>query len=274
MSIATLINKTQAVLEMHADGEIDADKAIISLSKHIKDMAKISGKPASKKNKKSDSESDGEVKRKPNEFILFSSRIRAILKEHEAAYKDVGTHNQFCSHLKSIKPYDEWEDADEILEQQSEWVKPDVSKQEAAGKNKTSGRSSVADASDAEEAKPAKPAPKPVAKKPVEKPVEKPAKAKPAPKASEPAETKRKPGRPKKVVEEKTATNKKVAEAEEASDELDFEGFEHEGNLYLKSKEGYVVDTEGEWVGLHDGETIDTDAAEPDCVKEWREKNN
>ena len=133
-----MINKAQAVLEMYKDGEIEADKAILSLTKHINEMAK-------KGSKKVEGDSDGEVKekvkRKPNDFILFSKRVRSTLKENEEAFKEVGTHNQFCSYLKSIKPYAEWTDDEAILSAKKVWVKPEVSKQTAEGKSKSSNSS-------------------------------------------------------------------------------------------------------------------------------------
>ena len=263
-------------------------------------MAKISsGDKKAKKSKKSDSESDSDTikqKREPSVWVKFTSRIHAILKENDSSFKDVGTEKQFCSYLKTIKAYDEWDD-DDVLAEKSKWVKPEISKQEAAGKNKnsrkSSRRSSVAEESEKEEPKAEvkkeqKPEPEKKSEVKKEQKEQKPEKKAEVKKEEKPEPEKKKPGRPKKVVE-KTEEKKpepekkkagrpkkvveKVEEAEEESDEIDFDGFEHEGTLYLKSKEGYLLDTDGEWIGIFDGETIDEDAEEPEKVKQYRATN-
>ena len=281
MSITTMINKAQAVLEMYKDGEIEAEKAIISLTKHINEMAK-------KGSKKVEGDSDGEVKekvkRKPNDFILFSKRVRSTLKENEEAFKEVGTHNQFCSYLKSIKPYAEWTDDEAILSAKKVWVKPEVSKQTAEGKSKSSNSSVGKPEKAVEKAEKPKKGKKTVEKtveKVIEAPIEK-AKVIEAPieKAKVIEVPVKKAGRPKKTVEKaemievpvkKAGRPKKVVEEEK--EELDFDGFEHDGTLYLKSKEGYVLTVDTEWVGIFDGENIDEDADEPAIVKKWCEEN-
>jgi hypothetical protein len=275
-TIITLINKAQALLEMNKDGEISAEKTIATLTKHIGEMAKAATKSSdsydssdskkkTKKSKKSDSESDGDAppkpKREPNDWIKFTSRVSIILKENNVTLPGA-EQKQFCSKLKTIKPTNEWDNEDEILREREKWVKPDISKQEAAGKNKSSKssrRSSIIE----EEKKP-----EPEKKKPDPTKIEE--KKKPAPTKIEekkPEPEKKKPGRPKKEVKEVKAA------ATTDKDELEFDGFEHDGTLYLKSKEGYLLDTDGEWVGIYDGETIDEDAEQPEVVKAWCAKN-
>ena len=293
-TITSLINKAQGVLDMNKDDMMSAENTVKALTKLINEMAKDMVKTAEisdgekseseskskskSKSKKADTETDSDAapkeKRPANKWTIFTSRVNNILKENSAPLPGA-EQKQFCSHLSTIKHYTEWEDEDkdEILAERAKWVKPEMSKQEAAGKNKTSRkssrRSSVAEESEKPEVK--------KAEEVKEKKVE--------------VKEKKKPGRPKKVVEEKEKEKekkaepekkkagrpkkevKKVEEVEDESDEVDFEGFEYEGTLYLKSKEGYLLDIEGNWVGLFNGETVDEDAEEPEKVKEYRVMN-
>jgi len=296
----------QAVHEMYKDGEISSEASMTSLGKHMAEMAKAFktdkaeiSKPVEKVKKRKNAKASSDdsdsgtgsgsdkPKRKANDFVIFSSCVRKILKEREESIKDVGTHNQFCSHLKGIKSYTEWieafkedekvftdEEADAIISAKADWVKPEISKQEADGKSKGKGsrRSSVVSAEVKEEEKEEKkPEKKEEKKAEIKKPEEKKAEIKKEIKKpeikKEVKEEKKKPGRPPKKVEEKKKAEEKKADE---SDDLDFEGFEHDGTLYLKSAQGYMLSTDIEWVGIWDGESIDTDAAEPECVAEYR----
>lgn len=101
-------------------------------------------------------------KRAPNEWILFTKRVEALIRQKETA-DGVGKEakmktvvaKQFASHLKSQKAYAEWTDED-IVSALVGWAPPAVSKQaakKAAGSGAASAASEASDgeASDAEE---------------------------------------------------------------------------------------------------------------------------
>jgi hypothetical protein len=71
---------------------------------------------------------------KLNSWIVFTNRVRALLKANGYTGLDVATKaNQFCSHCKSqTKEYAALTDS-QILDMRSTWDAPEVSKQEAAG---------------------------------------------------------------------------------------------------------------------------------------------
>jgi hypothetical protein len=94
-------------------------------------------------------------KRAPNEWILFTKRVEALIRQKETA-DGVGKEakmktvvaKQFASHLKSQKAYAEWTDED-IVSALVGWAPPAVSKQ-AAKKAAGSAAASEASQSDAE----------------------------------------------------------------------------------------------------------------------------
>jgi hypothetical protein len=122
---------------------------LIKMEKIEKRLEKLEG--VKSKAKKAEADSDTEKpKRAINDGIKawhgFVKRVRAILKDHDMEFSIPTEVTQFCSALKAMRgDYELWWN-DEIIEQRGEWVKPEKSKQELAGKNskKSSAASSVA----------------------------------------------------------------------------------------------------------------------------------
>jgi hypothetical protein len=87
-------------------------------------------------------------KREPTAWRLFADRVRSVLREAGFSGSALGTECvQFASSLKEEKAdFSSWSDAD-ILARRAAWVKPEVSKQEAAGKNKSKKSSTASVAS-------------------------------------------------------------------------------------------------------------------------------
>jgi len=234
-------------------------------------------KPKSKA-KKTESESETEKPKKTSPWFDFVKRVRALLKEHDMAFSIPTEVTQFCSALKAMRGnYDLWWN-DEIIEQRREWVKPEKSKQELAGKNskKSSAASSVTSAKKA----------KALPASDDEGLEEEESEAEPEP---EP-EVKKKPGRPKKVVEEKKVEEKKVVEVkkpveapkktagrpkkkvveEDENYSGGIEAFKHKGMTYAKTDRHDVIDEDDcEYVGRWNEETneIDHSFPEPAYVK-------
>lgn len=247
------------------------EKITETLAMVIKRLEKLEGaktKPKSKA-KKAEAESDTEKPKKANPWFDFVKRVRAILKEHDMGFSVPTEVTQFCSALKEKRgDYDKWWN-DEIIEERREWVKPEKSKHELAGKNskKSSAASSVASAKKAK-ALPASD----------DEELESEAEAEAEP------EVKKKPGRPKKVLEDKEEKEpKKVAEKKKApgrpkkkvveEDENytgGIEAFKHKGMTYAKTDRHDIIDEdECEYVGRWNEETneIDHSFPEPAYVK-------
>ena len=227
---------------------------LIKMEKMEKRMDKLEKKE--KKAKKADAESDTE-KPKPaiNEGIkawhAFLKNVRALRKENDMGFTTPTEVTQFCSALKAKNSdYEAWSE-EEILEERGEWVKPEKSKQELAGKNsrKTTPASSVASAKKAK-ALPASD------DEGLESEAEAEAEPEPEP------EVKKKPGRPKKVVEEvkvekpveKKAVEKKeekpkkagrpkkkVVEEEDEEYNGEIEAFKYKGVVYAKTDRNDVI---------------------------------
>jgi hypothetical protein len=96
------------------------------------------GRKSKKVKKPVDPDAPPKEKRPPNDWILFSNRVEKVIREKELADgvdKDSKMRTvvvkQFASSLKTVKPYDEWVDAD-ILSTLSTWTPPEVSKQAVA----------------------------------------------------------------------------------------------------------------------------------------------
>ena len=227
---------------------------LIKMEKMEKRMDKLEKKEKKeKKAKKADAESDTEKpKRAINEGIkawhAFLKNVRALLKENDMGFTTPTEVTQFCSALKAKNSdYEAWSE-EEILEERGEWVKPEKSKQELAGKNsrKTTPASSVA----------------------------KPKKAKALPASDDEGvesevemevemEVKKKPGRPKKVVEEVKEVKKpvvkkpvekkpvekkeakkpkkKVVEDEDEEYKGEIEAFKYKGVMYAKTDRNDVI---------------------------------
>lgn len=258
-------------------------ETLATVIKRLEKLEAAVGKSKSKPKKKTESDSETEKPKKTSPWFDFVKRVRALLKEHDMAFSIPTEVTQFCSALKAMRGnYDLWWN-DEILEQRREWVKPEKSKQELAGKNskKSSAASSVTSAKKA----------KALPASDDEGSEEEESEAEPEP------EVKKKPGRPKKVleVEEKKEAPKKVEEKkpvevkkpveapkkpagrpkkkvveEDENYTGNIEAFKHKGMTYAKTDRHDVIDEDDcEYVGRWNEETneIDHSFPEPAYVK-------
>ena len=176
--------------------------------------------PSTKKAKK---EKDPNApKKEPNDWIKFTSAVRAALK---AADIKAGVEvTQFCGALKAKNAdYASWT-SELILAEHSNWERPEVSKQALAGKNKSpvTSPSNAAAPAPAEEKKEKKPKAK---KAEVPAPVAAPA---PAPPAEE------------------------EAEDDEEDPETKFVPWTFKKASYLKNGRGDVISEEFDWIGRFD----------------------
>lgn len=209
-------------------------------------------KKSSKKSKKasetgSDAAAEPKEKKPPSEWVLFTVRVEQLVRQQEEALETPASAKmkttvakQFASYLKTKKGYAEWTD-EEIQLEIADFTPPEVSKQEAAGKNKKkSASNSVASAASiaAERKEEEKVDSDPVV---AAAPVEPVAEAKPE-------------AKPKKSIKPKA--KKEV--------DLKFRAWTFEGTDYFKNERGDVITTdEYEWVGLFNGKKIDESAPEP-----------
>lgn len=285
-------------------------EAIASMEKELARMKAalgVEGVSLPIKAKKAKKERDPDApKREPNVWIRFTQRVDAALKAAAEAAKAAGDEEtakryggpaviakQFASHLKDQKAYDAWTE-EEMVAAFDSWTRPEVSKQEAAGKTKkakaasaaASEASSVAgdDAgsvhsaaaekpkrviSEEQKAKMAAGRAAAKAKRDAEKAAAAVAEggAEPAPAAEEkPAEAPKpaKAFKPKAVAKASSAAA--AAEKTYTLEELkDFEPFEYEGVEYGVNKRGDVVDSDGEFFGRYNAETkvLDKSAKAP-----------
>lgn len=144
--------------------------------------------------------------RKASEWLLFTARVRALLKENGYDGAALGKQNQmFCGALKEDAPMSSWTDAD-ILARRAAWTVPELSKQAARGESWKGGKKTVS--------LPA-PAPANAEAAPVE------AEAAEASESDAPKEEKKKRGPPKgvKLSEEEKAKRKATREANKAKKE-------------------------------------------------------
>lgn len=213
-------------------------------------------------------------KRPPNAWILFSARVEKVVREaekaaetpKESAMKTVVA-KQFASHLKTLKAYDEWTDA-EITEAMATWTPPETSKQAIAKAEKEASESgsdagSVADAPKpkrvmSDEAKAAA-----AAKRAATLAAKKAASASTEPSADTPA-----PAAEVAAPAKKTVAIKPKTPAPAKKVDLSFFLWTHEGKEYYTNDRGDVVTTDFEWVGSYDGKAINEAAPEPDDLSE------
>ena len=96
---------------------------VLKLEKELAKMKIALGVEGVKTPKKARKAKDpGAPKKEPNVWIKFTQRVGELLKTTD--HKGPATiGKQFASHLKDVKPYDEWTDA-EILHQFSSWTPP------------------------------------------------------------------------------------------------------------------------------------------------------
>jgi len=214
---------TQMLVTMTAsDLETLLQRAVLAaLSGKAAPSAPSSSAPSIKKAKK---EKDPDApKKEPNDWIKFTSSVRAALK---AANIKTGVEvTQFCGMLKAKNAdYSSWT-SELILAEHSSWERPEVSKQALAGKNKSPSASPSSSASSSALAeKEEKKEKKPKAKKAeVPAPVAAPAPPPPA------------------------------AEEEDEEDPLTkFVPWTFKKASYLKNGRGDVISEEFDWIGRFD----------------------
>ena len=216
-------------------------------------LSALSGKsvPApssSKKVKKEKKEKDPNApKKEPNEWIVFTQKVREALKT--AGIKAGVEVTQFCGMLKSKNAdYSSWS-SDAILVEHSGWKRPEVSKQALA----KSAEVSPASATDA----PAKKARKPQSEETKKAAAEKRA----ATKAAKSAASAPLPASP--APKAKAPTPAPAAEAEEEDNITDFAPWTFKKAPYLKNKRGDVLSEEYDWIGRFDEKTGKIDRAFP-----------
>jgi len=179
--------------------------------------------------KKAKKEKDPDApKKEPNDWIKFTSSVRAALK---AAKITTGVEvTQFCGMLKAKNAdYSSWT-SELILAEHTSWKRPEVSKQALAGKNKSPSVSPSSPAP-AEEKKEKKPKAK---KAEVPAPVAAPA---PPPPAAE--------------------------EEDDEDPETKFVPWTFKKASYLKNGRGDVISEEFDWIGRFDEKAGKIDRAFP-----------
>ena len=207
-----------------------------------------SSAPSTKKVKKEKKEKDPNApKKEPNEWIVFTQKVREALKG--AGIKAGVEVTQFCGMLKSKNAdYASWS-SDAILVEHSGWKRPEVSKQALA----KSAEVSPTSATDAPAKKARKPqseetkkaaAEKRAATKAAKSAASAPLPASPAPKAKAPAPA-------------------PAAEAEEEDNITDFAPWTFKKAPYLKNKRGDVLSEEYDWIGRFDEKAGKIDRAFP-----------
>jgi len=257
---------------------------VLKLEKELAKMKTALGVEGVKTPKKARKAKDPSApKREPNVWIKFSSRVGLLLKT--TAHKGPATiAKQFASHLKDIKPYDDWTDA-EILHQFSSWTVH--AKGPAAAAVAPEAEAEEADASDdgfasaqSETEAPA-PAPAPAPAAPEPEPKKKQTKAAKAAAAINtaippmvvyvpPPVTKAPPSTAETLLtnallaaapaafKPKAVKSKAAAPTYTAEQLSNFTEFEHNGQTYGRNERGDLVDTESNFVGRWNGKEIET----------------
>lgn len=212
--------------------------------------------------------------RAPTAWILFTSRVRALLKDH--GFSTGVEVQQFASSLREANSdLSSWTDA-QILSSRSSWTRPEVSKMAAAGKTKRN-KSSASDAGSVAsapvvESKPAKVVLSDEEKKAARN--EKARLARAAKKAAAAAAPVEAPAAPvaAPVVAAPASVAAPVASAG-AGGASEYKSIVIKGKRYLVHREtngAYHRETDGsvgEWAGLYNvaSNSIDDSVAEPDC---------
>lgn len=83
------------------------------------------GKKAKKEDKPKEDKPKREISDGMKAWHAFNERIDTLLKEASLTFKRVAEGKKFASHLKKLKPYDDWA-AVEIMEEREKWVEPVV----------------------------------------------------------------------------------------------------------------------------------------------------
>jgi len=236
---------TQMLVTMTAsDLETLLQRAVLAaLSGKTVPSAPSSSAPSIKKAKK---EKDPDApKKEPNDWIKFTSSVRAALK---AANIKTGVEvTQFCGMLKAKNAdYSSWT-SELILAEHSSWERPEVSKQALASK---SAEPSPASATDAK--KPRKPQSEETKKAAAEK--------RAATKAAKAAASAPLPASP---APKAPAAKASAPAADDEDSATDFAPWTFKKASYLKNKRGDVLSEEYDWIGRFDEKTGKIDRAFP-----------
>ena len=104
-------------------GQIEMLQAMVRAAHGKKIDAKY-GKKA-KEDKPKEDKPKREISEGMKAWHAFNERIDNLLKEASLTFKRVAEGKKFASHLKKLKPYDDWA-AVEIMEEREKWVEPVV----------------------------------------------------------------------------------------------------------------------------------------------------
>jgi len=255
---------------------------VLKLEKELAKMKIALGVEGVKTPKKARKAKDPSApKREPNVWIKFSSRVGLLLKT--TAHKGPATiAKQFASHLKDIKPYDDWTDA-EILHDFSSWsshakgtsaaaAEPEAEEADASEDGFASAQSETEAPAPA-----AAPAPVPEQKKKQTKAAKAAAAINtaipavvayvPPPVAKAPPSTAETlltnallaAAPPAPAAFKPKAVKSKAAAPTYTTEQLsNFSEFEHNGQTYGRNERGDLVDTESNFVGRWNGKAIET----------------
>lgn len=105
-------------------GQIEMLQAMVRAAHGKKIDAKY-GKKAKKEDKPKEDKPKREISEGMKAWHAFNERIDTLLKEASLTFKRVAEGKKFASHLKKLKPYDDWA-AVEIMEEREKWVEPVV----------------------------------------------------------------------------------------------------------------------------------------------------
>jgi hypothetical protein len=245
------------------DGAKSSNSMLATVLKLEKELAKMKialGVEGVKTPKKARKAKDPSApKKEPNVWIKFTQRVGLLLKTTD--HKGPATiGKQFASHLKDIKAYDEWTDA-EILHHFSSWTAPAKGTSAAAADTSAVEDEGFATAQSEAEA-PVLAAPvlaAPALAAPVPEPKKKAPKAKAAPEAPAPAlAAPVAPPAAPPAFKPKAVKSKAPAPTYTMEQLSNFTEFEHNGETYGRNERGDVVDADSNFVGRWNGKAIDS----------------
>ena len=258
---------------------------VLKLEKELAKMKIALGVEGVKTPKKARKAKDPSApKKEPNVWIKFTQRVGLLLKTTD--HKGPATiGKQFASHLKDIKAYDEWTDA-EILHDFSSWTAPAKGTSAAGTSAAAVAEADAASADEAEEgfasaqseaeapalaptlAAPALAAPTPEPKKRGPKAKAPVAPAPPPPTLPPPARaepsavvkmlTEAIAAAPASAFKPKAVKSKAAAPTYTMEQLSNFTEFEHNGQTYGRNERGDLVDTESNFMGRWNGKAIET----------------
>jgi hypothetical protein len=256
---ASPLSSASSVIDDGAKSSNSMLATVLKLEKELAKMKIALGVEGVKTPKKARKAKDPSApKKEPNVWIKFTQRVGLLLKTTD--HKGPATiGKQFASHLKDIKAYDEWTDA-EILHHFSSWTAPAKGTSAAAADTSAAEDDGFATAQSEAEAPvlaaPVLAAPTPEPKKKTPK-----AKAAPEPVSAAPEAPPAPPAAPvagsfkPKAVKSKSKAPAPTYTMEQLSN---FTEFEHNGETYGRNERGDVVDADSNFVGRWNGKAIDS----------------